>query len=130
MLLKCFSGWEDGLVGKDFIMQAWKPELGSPARLSKCCWLTNKAELGSSSSMRYPHWRTHKKDYSWARHSNACLKFHNSGGRGRWTSVKLRPAWSTEFVQEYPGLCTETLSPTIKPPKNIHHNEVDFIPEM
>jgi hypothetical protein len=34
----------------------------------------------------------------------------DSGGSGRWISVSLRPAWSTEQVQGQPGLHRETLS--------------------
>ena len=32
------------------------------------------------------------------------------GGKSRWISVNLRPAWSTERVPEQPGLYRETLS--------------------
>jgi hypothetical protein len=31
------------------------------------------------------------------------------GGKSRWISVNLRPAWSTERVPEQPGLYRETL---------------------
>ena len=38
----------------------------------------------------------------------------NPGGRGKWISVSLRPAWSTELVPGQLRLQTETLSQKIK----------------
>jgi hypothetical protein len=35
---------------------------------------------------------------------------HHSGGRGRWISVSLKPAWSTERILGQPGPHGETLS--------------------
>ena len=44
------------------------------------------------------------------RGSGVVFRSLNSGGRGRWTSVSLRPPWATEGVTGQPRLQRETLS--------------------
>jgi hypothetical protein len=55
-----------------------------------------------------------------AGYGDACLLSQYSGGRGRWTFVSSRPAWSTDPVQDSQGY---TEKPCLEEQNKTQHNK-------